>query len=255
MMMVSKMKKSLFPLFTGLLMTVLIIPACTGTPKTKLTVACDATWPPFEMVNEQTKEVEGFGIELMKAVAEKAVLDIEFANVGFDTVLAGIAQCQYDMAVSSITITEERKKEILFSDPYFAAGQIVTVRKDNADITGNDKLTGKTAGAQIGTTGAIEIGKMPGVKLKTYDDIGFAFQDMMNGQLDAVIADNPVAMGYVSKNSDKLKTAGDIFTDEYYGIAICKRNATLVPRVNAALKALKEEGYIDKLTQKWITAK
>ncbi len=229
-------------------------PAATTQPK-KLTVACDATWPPFEIVNEQTKEVDGFGIDLMKAVAQKAGLDIQFVNVGFDTVVAGIAQCQFDMAVSSITITEERKKDILFSDPYFAAGQIVTVRKDNADIKSKDSLGGKTAGAQIGTTGAIEIGKMPGVKLKTYDDVGLAYQDLMNGQIDAVIADYPVAAGYVVKNPDKLKNVGQMFTDENYGIAICKKNTYLVPKVNSALKALKDEGFLDKLNDKWILQK
>ncbi|MGD0855494.1 MAG: basic amino acid ABC transporter substrate-binding protein [Dehalococcoidia bacterium] len=238
-----------------LLITAILVSACAASSqstKSKLIVACDATWPPFEIVNEQTKQVDGFGVELMRAVADKAGLNIEFVNAGFDSVLAGVAQCQYDMAVSSITITDERKASILFSDPYFAAGQIVTVRKDNTSITGFDKLTGKTVGAQIGTTGAIEASKMTGVKLKTYDEVGFGFQDLVNGQLDAVIADNPVALGYVNKNKDTLKTVGSIFTNEHYGIAICKKNAYLVPKVNAALKALKEEGFLDKLTQKWV---
>jgi len=220
--------------------------------KTKLTVACDATWPPFEIVNEQTKALDGFGPELIRAVADRAGLDIELVNVGFDSVLAGVSQCQYDMAVSSITITDERKKTILFSDPYYLAGQIVTVRKDNDSITGKDDLAGKTIGGQIGTTGIIEANKIPGARVKTFDEVGFAFQDLMNGQLDAVIADYPVAMGYVVKNKDALKTVGPIFTDEYYGIAICKKNAYLVPKVNAALKALKDEGFLDKLDQKWV---
>ncbi len=145
-----------------------------------------------------------------------------------------------------------RKKTILFSDPYYAAGQIVTVRKDNDRIKGKDDLPGKTVGGQIGTTGIIEAGKIPGAKVKTFDEVGFAFQDLINGQLDAVIADNPVAAGYVNKNKDKLMTVGPVFTDEYFGIAICKKNAYLVPKVNAALKALKDEGFMDSLSKKWI---
>jgi len=225
---------------------------CTQAPKSKLVVACDATWPPFEIVNEQTKQLDGFGPELMRAIATKAGLDIELVNVGFDSVLAGVSQCQYDMAVSSITITEERKKTILFSDPYYAAGQIVTVSKDNTTVKNKDDLAGKTVGGQIGTTGIIEAGKIPGAKVKTFDEVGFAFQDVINGQLDAVIADNPVAAGYVNKNRDKLMTVGPVFTDEYFGIAICKKNAYLVPRVNAALKALKDEGFLDRLSEKWV---
>ena len=228
--------------------------ACSPAPsaRPKLTVACDATWPPFEIVNEQTKELDGFGPELMRAIAARAGLDIELVNVGFDSLLAGISQCQYDMAISSITITDERKKTILFSDPYYAAGQIVTVRKDNDGVKGKDDLPGKTVGGQIGTTGIIEAGKIPGSKVKTIDEVGFAFQDVINGQLDAVIADNPVAQLYVNKNKDKLKTVGPVFTDEYFGIAICKKNAYLVPKINAALKALKDEGFLDQLSQKWI---
>ena len=244
------MKKIAFLSITLCIVVTSLTATCAA--KTKLTVACDATWPPFEIVNEQTKALDGFGPELIRAVADRAGLDIELVNVGFDSVLAGVSQCQYDMAVSSITITDERKKTILFSDPYYLAGQIVTVRKDNDSITGKDDLAGKTIGGQIGTTGIIEANKIPGARVKTFDEVGFAFQDLMNGQLDAVIADYPVAMGYVVKNKDALKTVGPIFTDEYYGIAICKKNAYLVPKVNAALKALKDEGFLDKLDQKWV---
>jgi polar amino acid transport system substrate-binding protein len=245
-------KKALLLTITACVLLALLVPACNQAPKSRLAVACDATWPPFEIINEQTKELDGFGPELMRAIATRAGLDIELVNVGFDSLLAGVSQCQYDMAVSSITITEERKKTILFSDPYYAAGQIVTVSKNNTTIKSKDDLAGKTVGGQIGTTGIIEAGKIPGTKVKTYDELGFAFQDLINGQLDAVIADNPVAAGYVNKNRDKLMTVGAVFTDEYFGIAICRKNANLVPKVNAALKALKDEGFLDRLSKKWI---
>ena len=246
------MNRTAVSIITMLLIAACIFPACSPAPKPKLTVACDATWPPFEQVNEQTKELDGFGVELMRAVAAKAGLEIELVNVNFDSLMAGISQCQYDMAVSSITITEERKKTILFSDPYYAAGQIVTVRKDNTAVRSKDDLAGKTVGGQIGTTGIIEAGRIPGAKVKTYDEVGLAFQDLINGQLDSVIADNPVAALYVNKNSDKIMTVGSVFTDENFGIAICKKNTDLVPKVNAALKALKDEGFLDQLSRKWI---
>jgi polar amino acid transport system substrate-binding protein len=96
---------------------------------------------------------------------------------------------------------------------------------------------------------------MQGAKLKTYDDVGLAYQDLMNGQIDAVVADYPVAVGYVVKNPDRLKNVGQMFTDENYGIAICRNNPHLVPVINAALKALKDEGFLDKLNDKWILKK
>jgi polar amino acid transport system substrate-binding protein len=258
--------------FLGLIVLSLLLGACaqpaaTATPPPapaeteaptamtteKIRVASDATWPPFEMVDEASKEVVGFDIDLLNAIAEKAGLEVEIINVAFDPLLAGIATCQYDAAISAMTITEERKKDMLFSDPYFEAGQVVTVQASNTDITGKDSLAGKSVGAQIGTTGAIETEKL-GANLKTYDEIGLAYQDLINGQVDAVIADNPLALGYVGQNPDKLKTVGEVFTDENYGIAICKNKPELQAKINEGLAAVKSEGLIDQFTQKWISA-
>jgi len=237
-----------------LLVAVLLIglmPAGCSKQSGKLQIATDATWPPFEFVNTDTKAIEGFDIDVMNAIAEKADLDIEFVNVAWDPLLTGMAQGTYDMAISSITITEDRKKDMLFSDPYFAAGQIVTVRVDEKTITGPDNLAG-TVGAQIGTTGAFEVEKRPAATLKTYDDIGFAFQDLMNGQIAAVVCDNPVALGDGGENAGKIKTVGGTFTDEFYGIAVAKRNADLLPKLNSAIAALKAEKKFDELSKKWL---
>jgi len=248
------MKRLFLYVLAGLILTGLIISGC-AQPETKVRVATDATWPPFESVNEQTKEIEGFDIDLMTAIAEKASLEIEFINVAWDPLLAGVAQCQYDAAISAMTITEERKKQFLFSDPYFFAGQIVTVHINNTDIGSRHDLSGKVAGAQIGTTGSFEVEKIGGATLKTYDDIGLAFQDLMNGQIDAVVADNPLALGYVGEYPDKLKTVGDVFTDENYGIAVCKNKEELLTKINEGLRAVKSEGLIEELVAKWLSSK
>jgi polar amino acid transport system substrate-binding protein len=244
------MKKLLLLVTIGLVFTSMVFASC-GSTTPKIRVATDATWPPFEYVNDQTHEIEGFDIDLFNAIAEKENLDIEFINVGFDPLLAGMAQGTYDAAISSITITEERAEDMLFSDPYYAAGQLVVVQKDNTTITGKDTLTGNV-GAQIGTTGAMEIEKIPAATLKTYDDIGLAFQDLMNGQINAVVSDNWLALGYVAKNPDELKAVGDVFTSENYGIAVAKGKADLLAKINAGLAAVKSEGLIEELSQKWI---
>ncbi len=244
------MKKTTWLLLTGLLLIGVVVPGC-GSGTAKLQVATDATWPPFEYINTDTSEIEGFDIDVMTAIAEKADLDIEFVNVGWDPLLAGMAQGTYDLAISSITITEDRKKEMLFSDPYFAAGQMVVVAKDDSSITGHENLDG-VVGAQIGTTGAFEIDKIAAATLKTYDDIGLAFQDLINGQIIAVVCDNPLALDYVKENPDKLKTVGGAFTDEYYGIAIAKANEDIVGPINTAIAALKAEGKFEELSRKWL---
>ncbi|MBA7559867.1 Glutamine-binding periplasmic protein [subsurface metagenome] len=245
------MKRFLGYILIGMVICSLVLVGC-AQKTAKVIIATDATWPPFEFVDEQTKEIVGFDIDLMTAIAEKAGIEVEFKNVAWDPLLAGIAQCQYDAAISAMTITEERKKQFLFSDPYFEAGQIVTVRVDNTDITDKDALSGKTVGAQIGTTGSFEVEKIADATLKTYDDIGLAYQDLMNRQIDAVIADNPLALGYVAEYPDKLKVAGEVFTEESYGIAICKTKADLQAKINAGLKAVKAEGLIEELVEKWL---
>ncbi len=94
---------------------------------------------------------------------------------------------------------------------------------------------------------------MEGVTLKTYDEIAWAFQDLMNGKIDAVVADNPFAVAYVGEHADRLKIVGDVFTDEMYGIAVCKTKPDLLARINSGLKAVEEEGVIDQLVEKWLS--
>src|SRR4030042_903024 len=119
------MKRLFWCVLIGL-MLLAMVPGCSQ-GEAKIRIATDATWPPFEYVDEETMEIVGFDIDLMTAIAEKEDLDIEFVNVAWDPLLAGVAQCQYDAAISSITITFERAEAMLFSDPYFAAGQVVVV--------------------------------------------------------------------------------------------------------------------------------
>jgi polar amino acid transport system substrate-binding protein len=244
------MKRLLALVFAVILTMSLTIAGCTKTT-TKISVATDATWPPFESVNEQTKEIEGFDIDLFKAIAEKAGIEVEFVNVAWDPLLAGMAQGTYDAAISSITITPERAKAMLFSDPYFDAGQIITVRSNNTTINSKSDLVGKTVAVQLGTTGNIEVDNIVGAKAKPYDDIGLAFQDLMNGQVDAVVCDNPVAKNYVGTNPDKLKTVGTPFTSEQYGIAVAKGKDDLLKKINDGLKKVKAAGTISTLSTKW----
>jgi polar amino acid transport system substrate-binding protein len=217
-----------------------------------VTIATDATFPPFEMVDEATKELIGFDIELMEAVAAQAGIQYEFVNLPFDPMLAGLSECQYDMAIAAITITDERKEQFLFSDPYVDAGQIITVQVGDTSIQGKEDLAGKIVGAQLGTTGEIEAQAIEGVEYKPYDTYDLAFLDLMNGQIDAVIADNPTALGFIAKNPDKIMTVGEVFTNEFYGIAICKDRQDLLDKINPALAAVKESGFIEELAAKYL---
>jgi polar amino acid transport system substrate-binding protein len=232
-----------------------VISGCSGGvlgAKPKYVVASDATWYPFEFVDENSKAIVGYDIDLIKAISDKEGFQVEIKNVAWEALLAGIAQCQYDIAISSISITEDRKPNMLFSDPYYTVGQQVVVAADNTTINGKDDLSGKKVGAQISTTGAIEIGKISGATLVNFDTIGLAFQALMNGSVDAVVADNVIALGYVGKYPDKLKAAGDTFTGESIGIAVCKTKPDLLKKINDGLGKVKAENLLDTLNTRWV---
>jgi polar amino acid transport system substrate-binding protein len=244
------MKSKLFVALIAIFMLGLLA-ACTQGADDALVVATDATFPPFEFIDEETKAIVGFDIDLMDALAERAGLNITYQNVGWDPLLAGMADCQYDMAISAMTITEERAKAFSFSDPYINAGQIVIVAIGNDTVNGPEDLVGATIGAQIGTTGAMEAEAIQDSVLKIYDTYEFAFLDLANGQIDAVIADYPTAVAFVNQNAGQIKVVGDVFTDENYGIAFCLGNDELIAQVNAALAELQAEGLIEQLVSEW----
>jgi polar amino acid transport system substrate-binding protein len=234
----------------------LVLTSCSSTTTNtsaalKIDVATDATWAPFETVNEQTKQIEGFDIDLFNAIAAKENIQINFINVAFDPLLAGMAQGTYDAAISSITITAERSQAMLFSDPYFDAGQVVTVQSKNTTIKSKADLSGKKVAVQLGTTGNIEVNNIAGATAKPYDDIGLAFQDLLNGQVDAVVCDNPVALNYIANNPGQLMTAGPVFTNEQYGIAIAKGKTDLQAKINDGLAKIKADGTVTTLAKKW----
>ncbi|MHA6711189.1 basic amino acid ABC transporter substrate-binding protein [Dehalococcoides mccartyi] len=253
------MKRLSTILMTLLLSSALLFSGCQSstddtddsTATLQITVVTDATWAPFEYVNEQTHAIEGFDIDLMKAIAEKANMEVTFQNVAWDALLAGMATGQYKVAISSITILPDRLEKWLFSEPYFNAGQMVCVQKTNTTILSHDDLTGKRVAAQTGTTGFFEAQKIANATVKSYDEIGLAFQDLINGQIDAVICDNPVAIDYVNANPDKLKKVGTAFTDEYYGISVAKGQTEILSRINLGLAAVIADGTLDQLIAKW----
>jgi polar amino acid transport system substrate-binding protein len=236
------MKRLVYLLALGLIITTLVLASCSSSSSsgpTRIVVATDATWPHFEMVNQKTQEIEGLDIDIMKAIAANQNLVVEFKNVSWDPLLAGMAKGLYDAAISSITITEELKKDMLFSDPYFSAGQIVVVQNNNTAITGKDSLSGQV-GVKLGSIGDKEVKKIKAATPKPYDTIELAFKDLVAGKVNAVVCDNPSALLYRDLNPDKLKTVGSVFTDESYGIAVAKDKKELLNKINAGLKAIKK---------------
>jgi polar amino acid transport system substrate-binding protein len=247
------MKHLLWLLLVGIVAVGMLLVGCTGGGgPDKIRVATDATWAPFEYVDTETEEIVGFDIDLFDAIALRANLTVEYENVAWEPLLAGMATGTYDAAISSITIKPDRLAKMNFSHPYFTAGQIITTLKSNTDITGSETLSGKSVGVQTGTTGDDMATSINGTDVKRYDEIGLAFVALMTNVIDAVICDNPVAYGYVAKY-DTLKNVGEVMSSEEYGIAVKKGEEELLEKINTALDELLDEGIIEELTTKWLT--
>ena len=221
---------------------------------TKIVVASDATWPPMEFVDEN-KNVVGFDIDLVTEVAKAAGFEVEVKNTAWDGIFAGLAAGNYQAVASSVTITEERKATMDFSEPYVNAGQVLVVRKSTTGVASLADLKGKKVAAQIGTTGAIEIGKVEGLELKSYDEVGLAFEDLANGNVEGVVADSPIAANFALQNAsykDKLMIVGVPFTDEYLGFAFKKGDAKTLKLFNDGLAKVKSSGKLEELQVKWL---
>lgn len=220
----------------------------------KIVFGSDCTFPPMEFVNAN-KQIAGFDIDLINAVAKAGGFQAIVKNTAWDGIFAGLEAGDYDAVLSSVTITDERKRVMNFSIPYVNAGQVLIVRKDNNEVTSLDQLAGKKVGAQIGTTGAIEVAKRPDIHLKTYDEIGLAVDDLVIGRLEGVVVDSPTAASYVLQNPTykaKLKIVGKPFTSEFYGIAVKKGDAKDLELINKGLKAVIDDGTRDALVKKWL---
>jgi polar amino acid transport system substrate-binding protein len=220
-----------------------------------ITVASDATWPPMEFI-DSNQEIVGFDIDLMNAIADAAGFDVEFQNTAWDGIFAGLANRDYDAVISSVTITEDRQRTMDFSTPYVNAGQVLIVRQDApSGWTTLDDLAGESVGAQIGTTGAIEIDNNDNVDLRTYDEIGLAIEDLAQGRIAGVVADAPIAADFVLQNENykqSLQIVGEPFTDEYYGVAVRKGNDEVLDLINAGLEVVLNDGTVEELKDKWL---
>lgn len=215
-------------------------------------VASDIAYRPFEF--NKGGEPVGFDIDLLNEVGKRAGFKPQFQNVNFNGIIEGLNSNLYDSAISAMTITEDREKQIDFSDPYFNADQSLLVQSDS-DIKSVDDLGDATVGVQAGTTGEIKtkefVSDGKAGELRSYNTVEDAFSALENGQIDAVINDLPVSQDKVNTSNGRLKLVETIPTGEQYGIAF-PTDSELVKPVNDALAEIKDDGTYAKIYKKWI---
>jgi len=213
-------------------------------------VGTDAAYAPFESQNDKG-EIVGFDIDVVRAAAQKAGIEVKFLNTPWEGIFNSVAQGDRDLLVSAITITPERKQTLDFSTPYFDAQQLIAVKSDSK-IAKFDDLKKLKVGVQNGTTGDEVITKLQGKdspNVKRFESTPLALKEMEGGGVDAVVADNGVVVHYVNNNpNSKFKTLADSsFASEQYGIAVKKGNAELLDKINKGLAGIRDDGTYTKI--------
>ncbi len=216
----------------------------------QLLVATDTAFVPFEF--KQDGKYTGFDIDLWEAIAQQAGLTYQLRPMDFNGIIPGLQTRNIDAALAGITIRDDRKKVIDFSDPYYESGLALLVGSNNNEINKASDLDGKLVAVKIGTATVDYLKEnVPNAKLKLFPNIDNAFLELATGRVDAVVHDTP-NLQYFANTAGKgqVKVVGSLKSGDFYGIGFPK-GSDLVPVVNKALAELRNNGTYDAIYEKW----
>lgn len=245
-------KKLLLGLISILcLVTALSVSGCSSSGgSTTINVAADTTFPPFESETKDGK-VTGFDIDMIKAIADKENLKLKFHTMNFTGIIPALQAHSVDVAVAGITIKKSRMGAVNFSDAYYKSGaSILVLKKDASKISTLKDLDGKTVATKKGTSSVDILKKEGNIKIKQFDNIDNAYNDLLSGGSVAVVFDNPVNSNFASSNS-KVQIVGSLLSGEYYGIAVDKSKSDLLKKINDGLAAIRKDGTFDKIYKQY----
>lgn len=239
--------KKVLSLVLAVCMILSVLTACGGNLDSKLTMATNAEFPPFEYL--ENGKIVGADIDIANAIAEKLGMELEISNIDFDAALTGASTGKYDMAVAGITANDERRKNMNFSDNYYKASQAIIVMADSKIKVAAD-LDGKTIACQEGTTGEQYL-LDEGYSIQSFKTGAEAVSALTSGKVDAVVIDNAVANALSSKQNGATVVLDEALTEEAYAIALKLGNDELTEKINNALAELKSEGKLAEIFDKY----
>ena len=216
----------------------------------KLVVGVSADYPPMESLSGDT--VEGFDADLMTEIGKRLGLEVEFKNQAFDTLVTAVSgSAGIDCAASSITIDDERAKEVDFTNSYYDSNLAIVVLKDSG-ITSRDALANAPIGAQSGTSGEAWVQEnLKNAAYTPFQETPDLLQALRTGQIKAAVYDDPVAQMHVSGEYNDCQVLETIATGEQYGIIVNKDNTKLTEDMNKAMKEMESDGTMTTIRQKY----
>ena len=224
----------------------------------EITIVTENAYPPLQFLGKDGKAI-GWEYDAIAEMAKRLNMKVKYANISWDAMIPAVSESQFDMGMTGITITDERKAKVDFSEPYMRSESMMLVRGDEARFNnaksfgGNDKLL---VGAQAGTTpfytAVYDVldGKENNPRIKLFETFGASVEALKAGDVDTVLTDKTAGAGYVAASGGKLKLVGEPLGTEDFGFIFPKGSAFEAP-MNAAIASLKADGTFDALTKKW----
>lgn len=251
------MKKKSMALVILLVVAVLFFASCSSASGSDvLTIGVDDSYPPMEY-RDENNELVGFDVAMATALGEKLGMEVEFISTAWDGIFQGLETENYDVIISSVSITPARMETFLFSEPYLANGQVIVVKPGDKSVTKPEDLDGKSVGVQIGTTADTAVQKYMetlDINLIKYDEIIQTFTAMSAGYVDYIVVDYPVAIEYVSKDPANFEISTAQLTNEPIGVCIRKDDVELKEKIDTALEELRSDGTLKEISEEWLGA-
>lgn len=217
--------------------------------KEDFTFAMSGLYPPFNY--KDNGELVGFDVEIGNALAKEMGMNPKPVTNPWETILSALKSNRFHAIIGSMAITDERKKEVSFTSPYYESGAQIFVSKERKDIQSADDIKGKKIGVVVSSTFE-DLAKEYSDQVSTYNSDVTALQDLLvEGRLDAVITDKLVGMYAINQNDLGIKPAGEALYTDQMGIAVNKDDKQLLEELNQALEAIKEDGTYEKISKKY----
>ncbi|WP_445509694.1 substrate-binding periplasmic protein [Rossellomorea marisflavi] len=260
------MKKSRLVVMLAVLMTVASILSACGSKAEEgamekikeegtIRVGLMGTYQPYNFLNDN-KEMDGFDADIAKEVAKRLDVKVKFVTQDFSGMIAGLKADKFDVVISQMTITDERKKQMAFSDPYITNSVKVIVKEDDKDIQSVDDFKGRDIGVGLGTNDETYLRtellpKVGDFTIKTYDDVFTSLKDLDAGRIDATINNMYALKPIVEKNGFNIKAVGEPIKSDQAGIAAKKGNEDIIKAINPILADMKKDGTYNEIFKKW----